>query len=279
MLKLAMITNVAMLYALALPTLANAQATVHYDWLNQGQVAGGLELTVHADGERSVRFEYNDRGRGPSLHERYRVGASGLIESFQISGRAYLGAPVDERFDFRSGTARWQSTLESGGVESPLDRFYLANEHTPEYMAALARALLAAPGGTLPLWPSGQAGIEALAVEEVEVDGALHEVSLYAISGLGFGPSYLWLDDQRELFALSAGWSGLTRRGASALLPQLAARQDAAQGEAQRRLAADLIHRLPPAVCLSDFAVLDVDAGRLAAGSTVRLDRSSSRKL
>jgi hypothetical protein len=258
---------------LLLPVLAHAQSTVHYDWLTHGEASGGLELTIHDHGERSVRFEFNDRGRGPSLEERYRAGPGGLIESFRVLGRAYLGSPVDEGFEHRSGTARWRSTLEADSLATPLDAFYLANDGSPEQTAALARALLAAPDGTLPIWPSGRARIEQLAVEELELEGDRRTVGLYAISGLGFGPSYVWLDERHELFALSQGWSGLTPRGAGALLPRLAERQDAVAREAGHRLAADLVHRLPPALCLSDFAVLDVAAGRRAPGSTVRVER------
>jgi hypothetical protein len=266
-------TTGSMLLMFLLPVLAQGQTTAHYDWLTQGEASGGLELTIHDHGERSVRFEFNDRGRGPALEERYRAGSGGLLESFRVRGRAYLGSPVDERFEHRSGIARWRSTLEADSLATPLDAFYLANDGTPEQTAALARALLAAPDGTLPIWPSGRARIEQLAVEELELEGERRSVGLYAISGLGFDPSYIWLDERHELFALSRGWSGLTPRGAGALLPRLAERQEAVARKARQRLAADLVHRLPPALCLSDFAVLDVDAGRRVPGSTVRVER------
>lgn len=268
----ALMTSTATLLALTLPALAQGETTLQYDWLTQGEVSGRLELSIHESGERSVHFEFNDRGRGPSLDARYRVAAGGLIEYFEVSGRAYMGAPVDERFAYRSGTARWQSTLESGSLETPLVGYYLANDGTPEQLAALARALLAAPDGTLPMWPSGRARIEQLGVEELELEGERRSAGLYAIAGLGFAPSYVWLDGRHELFAISAGWMGLTPRGWSALLPQLDERQEAAQRLAQGQLAAELIHALPSKVCLVDFAVLDVDAGRLMPASTVRLE-------
>jgi hypothetical protein len=261
------------LWLLTLPAMALGQTTVHYDWLTQDEVSGRLELTIHDNGERSTHFEFNDRGRGPSLDEHYRVVDGGLIESFSVEGKAYMGAPVEERFEHGSGTARWHSTLESGTLESPLHGFYLANDGTPEQLAALARALLAAPDGSLPLWPSGRAGIEKLAVEVLNLDGDRHTVSLYAISGLGFGPSYVWLDEQRELFAISRRWMGLTPQGWSVILPHLAERQETAERQVQQQLASQQTHWLPPAVCLVDFAVLDVDAGRLLPGSTARLQQ------
>lgn len=253
-------------------TASGHAQTVEYDWLTQGKVSGRLALTVHESGERSAHFEFNDRGRGPDLNERYRVGTDGLIQRFEVEGSAYMGAPVDERFVFESGTASWQSELESGRAEGALDAFYLANDGTPEQTAALARALLAAPDGQLDLWPSGSARIQQIATETVRRDGESHAADLFAISGLGFGPSYVWLDEDRELFALATGWMGLVPKGWSAVLPQLAGRQRAAEQAHWNALASRLTHTMPEAYCLKNFAVLDVDAGRIQAGHAVRIE-------
>lgn len=77
----------AVLLTLVFPLLAQAQSTVNYDWLTQGEVSGRLQLTMHASGERSAHFEFNDRGRGPALDERYRPGANGLLELFETRGK------------------------------------------------------------------------------------------------------------------------------------------------------------------------------------------------
>jgi imidazolonepropionase-like amidohydrolase len=258
--------------AMLLPALAAAQTTLHYDWLTQGELSGRLELTIHDSGERSAHFEFNDRGRGPKLDERYRVNAAGLLESFQVSGKPYMGAPVDEHFEHDGDGAYWRSTLESGRVAGPLVAFYVPGENSPEILAALARALLKSPQGSLPLWPAGEARIEKVAEEAVETDGSTRTVSLYAITGLGFAPAHLWLDADGEMFALTGGWMAMLPRGLGAVLEQLEARQQAAEREAQRRLAAGLIRPMPQALCLTGFSVLDVDAGRLHPASTVRLD-------
>jgi len=262
----------ALLGLVSIDVARATESTVHYDWLTQGEVSGRLELTVHDDGERRAHFEFNDRGRGPDLNERYWVGDDGLIERFEAQGTAYMGAPVDERFVHEGGVAQWESELESGRVEDELDAFYLANDGTPEQTAALARALLRAPEGKLKLWPSGTAGIERVARETVTRDEETRQVDLFAITGLGFGPSYVWLDGERELFALSNRWMGLTPAGWNDVLPQLAERQQAAKQAHWTRLASRLTHAMSEAFCLKNFAVLDVDAGRIASGQTVRVE-------
>ncbi len=259
---------------LSLVSGVQAETTIRYDWLTQGQKSGELVLTIDDDGSRQVEFGFNDRGRGPNLSTRIDADSSGLVRRFESAGNAYMGAPVDERFVHEDGAARWTSNLESGRDEALLDRFYLANDSSPEYLAALIRALQQAPDQRLPLWPAGTATLEKLGEEQVEYGGQSRTASLYAVSGLGFDPQYLWLDENNELFALAAGWMGLVPTGWAEVLPALDARQQSASRDMLRSRAERLTHRLPDAFCLRDFAVLDVDAGTLRAGSTVRVEDS-----
>lgn len=251
---------------------ADADTTVRYDWLTQGETSGELVVTRHDDGARSAHFEFNDRGRGPSVDTRFEVDEAGRVVRFESSGNAYMGAPVNERFEYAVDTASWTSTLESGQDTGPLDAFYLANDASPEYSAALARALLAAPDNRLDLWPAGRATIEKLAEETIEHDGESTTALLYAISGLGFDPQYLWLNEDNELFALAFGWMGLAPEGWGDVLPALEARQQLARKAHLEVRAERLTHELPDAFCLRNFRVLDVDAGRLRDGSTVHVD-------
>ncbi|MEN1728978.1 MAG: amidohydrolase family protein [Pseudomonadota bacterium] len=252
--------------------LAHAENTIRYDWLTQGEKSGELVLTIHDDGTRTVEFEFNDRGRGPKLNTRIETDGSGLVQGFRSGGNAYMGAPVDERFQHEDGVASWNSTLESGQAESPLNAFYLANDSTPEYLAVMVRALLKAPEQRLPLWPAGTATLEKLGEETVEHDGQTLVASLYAISGMGFDLQYLWLDENNELFALAFGWMGMTPAGWADVLPALDARQQLADKALFEARAARLTHELPEAFCLNDFAILDVDEGAFHGSSSVRVE-------
>ncbi len=257
---------------LTLASTVWSETTVRYDWLTQGEPSGELVVTIQDDVARSTHFEFNDRGRGPSIDTRIEVDEAGRVVLFESSGNAYMGAPVNERFEYADGTASWTSTLESGSDRGPLDAFYLANDSSPEYMAAMARALLAAPDQRLAMWPAGTAGIEKLAEETVEADGQSRTASLYAISGLGFDPQYLWLDENDELFALAFGWMGLVPEGWGAVLPQLDERQQVAEKAHLEARAERLTHELSGPLCLRGFRVLDIDAGALRDGTTVRVD-------
>lgn len=243
-----------------------------YDWLTQGERSGGLVVHVHADGRRDSSFEFNDRGRGPKQVERIAIDADGLIVSLQLGGKAYMGSPLDERFERADdGSASWRSTAESGERSDATGAFYIASDGTPEQGAMLARALLASTERRLPLLPSGEARIEALHTQSVSQADQTREVTLYAVSGLGFAPSYLWLDEDRELFALAYGWMGLTPEGWGPVLPDLQARQTEISEAHHRQLATSLTHRLAEQWCIAPVRLLDIDAGLLRDEMAVRV--------
>jgi len=247
---------------LSLPQAGLAAArTVHYDWLTAGQVSGSLQLQIGEDGSRVADFEFNDRGRGPKIHEVFRIAGDGTLSSLEVSGHSYMGAPADEVFEVEDGRASWRSTLEIG--EAPAGAFYSANDGTPEALAVLARALLSRPDGTLALLPAGTAAIRQVSEREVSREGESRTVTLYAISGLDLTPSYVWLDEARELFALTWGWMGLTPQGWGSVLKSLQDIQDQAERDYHGNLADRLTNRLPENWLLRNVSVVDVAGGSL----------------
>jgi len=241
--------------------MAEEARTVHYDWLTAGQASGSLQLQIREDGSRVADFEFNDRGRGPKIHEVQRVAADGTLLSLQVSGHSYMGAPAEETFEVEDGRASWRSTLESG--EAPVGAFYSANDGTPEALAVLARALLKSPDGSLALLPAGRAAIQSMSAQQVSHEGESRAVTLYAISGLDLTPQYVWLDEAQELFALSWGWMGLAPRGWGSVLDGLQDVQDQVEQEFHRNLAGRLTNHLPEHWLLRNVAVVDVASGRL----------------
>ena len=80
---------------------------VRFDWLTQGEASGSLVTRIGEDGERHSRFEFNDRGRGPTIEETIRLDAAGLPVSITVEGKSYMGAPAQEEFSRTGDTARW----------------------------------------------------------------------------------------------------------------------------------------------------------------------------
>jgi imidazolonepropionase-like amidohydrolase len=223
-------------------TLASGPGEIHYGFLLSGNRAGSAASRVEADGTQVHTFEFNDRGRGSNTTSRYRLDAAGLPTFVETTGVDYLKSPVNERFERKGNQASWKSTAEKGEREVREPAFFLSLNGPPQESALLAKALLAAPGHRLPLLPTGEARIEELAAEEVRNGGTTRKIHLYALSGLGFAPGYVWLDENRDLFASVGGWAAIFREGWVDVVPRLTSVQSAAEKARYKDLAARLTH-------------------------------------
>ncbi len=204
---------------------------------------------------------------------RWILGAGGVPLKLEITGTDYLKNPVAERFGIANGRAAWKNSAEDasaalpGGAAAP--PFYIPLEGAPEATAVLARALLAAPGGRLPLLPVGEASAERLGSVAVKAGGRSRTVEEVSISGLGFTPSPLWLDPDGTFFAFSDGWSTLVREGWEDAMPQLVAAQQAADEKRESALAARLAHRPEKGLAITGARLFDSASGTSRPGTTV----------
>ncbi|HET6564007.1 MAG TPA: amidohydrolase family protein, partial [Xanthomonadales bacterium] len=203
------------------------------------------------------------------LRERSQVDENGLLVELEITGHAYMGAPVNERFNADGNAVTWSSTLESGQAES--GAYYWPSDGTPVQAALLARALLQSESGSLPLYPAGEASIRKVTEHAINGDPAQLAV-LYAITGLGFTPEYVWLDAANELLALTYGWMGLAPGGQAGILPELQALQDKAEADRSRRLAKELAKPLPDKWLLRNVNVVDVETATTERGRMVAVE-------
>jgi len=250
---------------------SGAAETHRYDWITAGRVTGELTVRLGADGRRETRFHYADRGRGPELREVIEIDGQGRLQRLSIRGTAYMGTPVDERFEREADHASWRTTFEKGSTDQAGEAFYLPAEGSPELTAMVARALLATPQRRLSVLPDGEAVIAALDDTTVGPPGRKRHATLYAISGLDLTPTWVWLDDRRELLALSGGGFGLVPEGWVEWLPELVTRQQAAEQRHAASLASSLTRQLPDEYAIENVGVVDVVRGRVLRNRTVVL--------
>ena len=232
-----------------------------YEWLTNGVKSGSLIITYKKDGSRATAFEFNDRGRGPLINEEISFDQHGKANKLKVTGHSYMGAPVDESFEIADGKARWQSTIESGEADGAQDRFYLSNESSPEQTAMLARALLESADGNLELLPNGKASISRLA--------KIPNATLYAINGLSFNPSFVWLDENNELYGLSSGSNALVPAGQPEVAGLMKSKQDEAELEFYRARSKPLTHLLPGKYVITNVNVVDVETGGVVENQAV----------
>jgi imidazolonepropionase-like amidohydrolase len=215
-------------------------------------------------------FEYNDRGRGPKIEEHAVVDERGLPVLLEITGIDYWKNPVDERFEAKDGKAAWHNASES---QSPMaaagPSYYLTINGAPQELELLARALLAAPGQTLALLPTGQAKIAQVGSAVVESDGKSRKVDLYELSGLGFSPAYFWMGEDKAFFATDGGWMKIVAEGWESSLPKLKEVQDAVEKKLEKDRAVRLARHPAGALVFRNARLFDPESGKSTPGTTV----------
>jgi imidazolonepropionase-like amidohydrolase len=195
----------------------------------------GTETVTTQGNIRTIDFEFNDRGRGPKTHTVMSTDAHSVTASLKTDGNDYFKVPVTETF--ANGT--WSNGAESGNGKAG---FFVSMYGPPEETGVLARALLAAPNQRLALLPAGEASIRRVGELNVSAGGKTQHITCYEISGLGFTPSPVWLDDRNELFASASSWASTIADGWDSVIPRLLESQDKWHDEAVSQAAARLTH-------------------------------------
>jgi imidazolonepropionase-like amidohydrolase len=204
-----------------------------------GNPAGQQAVWTAADGSLHIFYQFNDRGRGPKTTSILKLDAKGVPVAETVEGNDYLKSPVHETYALESGTARWKSEIEEGEKKISTPAAYVSVNSAPAELGLLAQAGLE-NGGRIDLLPEGEATIASLAQLDVEAAGQKKHVTMYAIAGLDFSPTYVWLDDRRTFYATVDAWSTVIPEGWEATAKSLQAAQD----QAVHARAAELVRRL-----------------------------------
>jgi imidazolonepropionase-like amidohydrolase len=245
------------------------QDAAKYTVLMMGHPAGQQALWSEG-GKLRAFFQFNDRGRGPKTYSTLAL-REGLPVSEQIEGNDYMKDAVHETFFAQGESATWKSKAEEGTRTLSGPAFYLSMYGPPAELALLARAALE-HGGRLPLLPEGEARVEKVFDRSAQANGKSQPLTLYAVTGLDFSPSYLWLDEKREMFASGGVWWGIVREGWEAAMPDLIKAQQEASHQRSREQAQRLAHRPRGLLVFHDANVFDPESARTVPHQDVTID-------
>jgi hypothetical protein len=241
--------------------------TERYTVLMLGNPAGEQTTTILPTGERRYHFTYNDRGRGPKIDSLVRFDANGFPVHFHTTGIDYLKNPVDEQFDVTGNLARWKNY----GVESTLPviepRFYIGIDSAPEELANLARVLLASADRCANLYPSGRA-----CIEKVQTITASEPITQYAITGLGFEPSTVWLDADHDFYAIASSWLTVIRAGSESFAKTLVLAEEDETSRRRAAMVSRLRHRPTRPLVIRNARMFDARAGSVQDGMAVIIE-------
>jgi hypothetical protein len=243
-----------------------AGTVAEYEWISEGTEAGQHRVVRSGDGRISTDLFVHWNNREYTVKDELQLGANGLPRSQRITGTSPFGAPIDETFTLNDGVASWKSVGESGSVSSASTGFYLPNEFgATESLPALVRAALKNLDGQQELIPSGTATVEKLAELTVSGTPGAATVSLYGISGIGFTPTYLWLDDKLESFALDfGGFMGMARKGyGEEVIDLLSREQSKIEAMYFENISPGLSQHLQQPLVFSNVDIVDTEKGLL----------------
>ena len=244
-----------------------------YDWHARGTPAGETTIVRAGDGRVSTELFVHWNNREYRLTSELQLDADGMVTAQLIEGTSPFGAPVRESFSFMQGEAAWRTRGESGRAQREQPAFYLPKEWgAVGSLEALVRAAVKRFDGELPLFPDGAARVEKLTETTVPTPAGETTLSLYAISGIDFTPSFAWFDDELTLAARDLGRMGMLPQGWDpAVLETLAKVQGEQNALRAARLSDELAHRVDRPVVFENVNVVDVAAGELLAGRHVRV--------
>jgi imidazolonepropionase-like amidohydrolase len=251
------------------PAPTSTPSEIRYAVLLAGNRAGSAVTTYISDREQHFTYEFTDRGRGPSTVTRAVLDEKGLPILLEITGHDYLKNTVAEKYERSGGKAMWRNEAEQGNRAVTGPAYYPPLNGPPQEAELLARALLRAPQSGLDLLPNGREKIEKQGGITVHKGGEAMKVLLYAMTGDGFEPRYLWLDEQGRLFATCGNWPSLIREGWEGALPDLAKAQDARTAEREKSQVARLAHHPQETLAFLHARLLDPASGTVRPGTTV----------
>ena len=241
-----------------------------YSVLVMGNLAGQQAVWTAADGTLHIFFQFNDRGRGPKTTSILKLDPKGVPVSETITGNDYLKSPVSETYSLDAGTARWKNDDEQGEKKLSSPAYYVPLNPGPAEYALLAHAALQ-NGGRIALLPEGESRVRRVSELDVQADGHKKHVALYALTGLDFAPSYLWLESADKFFASVDEWGSFVPVGWESAVPTLLAAQNKVKESRSAELAGKLAHHVPDGILFSRVNVFDAEAKKIIPDQDVSI--------
>ncbi len=267
----------------ATTSAATVGSTAKYDWYMQGTTpAGQTSITKNGDGKITNESFVHWNNREWTVNSELQLDENGLIASQKITGISPFKSVIDEYYSYENGVASWGTPGESGSSTTDEPAFYLANEGiTFGAAGAMLKAAANSIDSSIDLFPSGRARVEKIQDVSVDTPDGAQVVSLYAVHGIGFTPSYMWFDDNLDVVAFDAGgYLGMVPEGWDvSVLNELSAIQSEADGEFITQLASDLATRADGPVIFENVDVVDVVNGELIENQNVLVEGGSIREI
>jgi len=255
---------------LFIASIANATDSTRYLIISAGKIAGKQIAWSDGQGKIHYKYEYNDRGRGPKLQVDIQL-ESGQVVSRRVTGVDYFKGAVDETYELKDGVAKWKNKIENDqrNVSGPV--VYSPMNGVPGEIEWTLKQLLRQPGHVheIDMLPSGRLKATHVKSHKALVNTFEEELELYAFTGVGGPPFYIWVTPNKAYFATISGWQSTIKMGYEFLIPELRKLQDAMEEEYFAKQEDNLTHRNEISVAFTNVSVFDSKSGKVLTGQSV----------
>jgi imidazolonepropionase-like amidohydrolase len=263
-----------LLICLATSLNGNCQSKDTTIWtvLVGGEKAGFTKKWKNGDNSFTEWFQWSDRGRGDSTISTYRYNEQGYITFIDAKGVDYFKKPIIEKFENVNGQVRWENTSEKEARTVNYSAEYLP---VSIFSGTLYHNYFNAPNNTIKLLPSGESTLTILK-DYILKDGK--HIRLISTFGSGFTPSYLWIDENNELFALPGDWWASIRLGYESYNAELIKIQDEFIKEYFKELSRKLTE-IQSGLVIKNASVFDSKTGTVQENTTIVIENGVIREV
>ncbi len=260
--------NVCSLLAVTLISynnFAQVKDTISYSIVFSGNIKGYDKIIHQSDGSYEEWYQYNDRGRGDSIHTIFRQDAEGFPTYMHASGKDYMKNDVTEEFSMANGKAQWKNNAENDERAITGKIFYAGLKANA---GNLVKALKS-NNNKIRLLPFGELNLQVLQHLIITKDAKQKKLWLCSITGLGMTPSYSWIDEKNELFATVSDWASTIRTGYEKDIAALLELQKKIESAFFSKLAFTLPEKNTGSILIKNTTLFDAETTKLVPNTDV----------
>ncbi|MBI1780987.1 MAG: hypothetical protein HYR66_06410, partial [Sphingobacteriales bacterium] len=256
-----------------------AQDTAYYNAVRFGKPVGKQLSWKKGNTEFYYYYEFNDRGRGPSITSHITTNDKGNIIGQYITGVDYYKTKVDEKFEVKNGKASWKNKFENKTVPYKGEVYSNING-TPAENELILKLLKQSPTKKVSILPSGN--LEFKVVKETTVtDDNNNKLSIQLIgfSGLGGPPFYTWYDVNGNFFGSLSDWMSIIKKSFEKNIEELLATQKIYEKKFFTDLSAAGTEEYPQGIAIKNVTVFNAAEGSTFINGTVLIKNNLIEKV
>jgi len=269
----------SLLLTISIYSSSQATDTTKHNVVRLGKIVGKHLSWKKAANEYYYYFEFNDRGRGPSVTSHSKTDMKGNIILQEISGLDYFKTKVEEKFEVKAGKASWKNKFENSSAVYKGEMYSNLYGNPGEIELSL-KILKKSPSKKINILPSGNLSYSVAREETVkdEKDNSL-TVQLIGFSGLGGPPNYVWFTKDGNYFGSLSEWMSIIQEGYEKSIDILLPIQKRIENNFYTSLANSVTEKNATGIAIKNVTVFNAAEGSTFINGTVLIKGAMIEKV